>query len=122
MNNPFSIADFRDWQVTGVDMADLQQKGFQIQAIERERKVETLPRAIMAVRFSPEMFGTQFHPEADADGMLHYFQERERRNQLIEDYGMEMYLQMINDLEDKNKIELTHQTVLPSFFDDVTSG
>jgi GMP synthase-like glutamine amidotransferase len=75
----------------------------------------------MAVRFSAHMFGTQFHPEADAEGMLNYFQERERRNQLIQDYGMETYLRMIDDLEDKNKIELTHQTILPNFIKDVYS-
>jgi homoserine O-succinyltransferase/O-acetyltransferase len=119
LNNPFYIADFRDWQVTGADDDYLKKQGFQIQAIERERTNTELPRAIMAVRFSPEMFGTQFHPEADAEGMLNYFQERERRNQLIQDYGMETYLRMIDDLEDKNKIELTHQTILPNFIKDV---
>jgi homoserine O-succinyltransferase/O-acetyltransferase len=122
LHDPFYIADFRDWQVTGADEILMAKNGFQIQAIECERKLPELPRAIMAVRFTPEMFGTQFHPEADAEGMLSYFQERDRRNQLIQDLGMETYLRMIDDLEDKNKIELTHQTLLPNFIKDVCSA
>ncbi len=116
--NPFWIADFRDWQVTDADETDLQSKGFQIMAIERARKTPNAPRAIMAIRFSNEMFATQFHPEADADGMLHYFQQTEKRTQLIEEQGMEKYLQMIADLEDPQKIELTHRSILPAFMED----
>ena len=113
--NPFWIADFRDWQVTGADENALRDQGFKIIAIERPRKNPAYPRALMAIRFSKEMFGTQFHPEADADGMLHHFQEREKRLQLIEEQGMEKYLSMISDLEDPFKIELTFKSVLPAF-------
>lgn len=116
--NPFWIADFRDWQVINPDENALAKQGFQICALERPRKNPQDPRALMAIRFSPEMFATQFHPEADADGMLYYFQEREKRNQLIQELGMDKYMGMIEDLEDPNKIELTHNTLLPTFLKD----
>jgi len=116
--DPFWIADFRDWQVTDADAEELSKRGIEIAAIECPRKDARNPRAVMAVRLSREMFATQFHPEADAEGMLDYFQQREKRNQLIEEQGMENYLAMINDLEDPLKIELTHKTVLPAFIED----
>jgi homoserine O-succinyltransferase/O-acetyltransferase len=116
--NPFYIADFRDWQVTNADINYLQEQNFEILALEKARPHVDLPRAIMAVRFSDEMIGTQFHPEADADGMLSYFQEPERRKHIIAEHGIARYEQMLSDLEDDMKIDLTHRTILPTFLND----
>jgi homoserine O-succinyltransferase/O-acetyltransferase len=113
--NPFWIADFRDWQVVNADKNYLTEQGFVITALEKERPHVNLPRAIMAVRFSEFVFGTQFHPEADADGMLIHFQDPERKAQIIKDYGEERYFSMLSDLEDDQKINLTHETILPNF-------
>ena len=116
--NPFCIADFRDWQVVNPDKEYLKNQGFKILALEKERPYVSLPRAIMAMRFSNEMIGTQFHPEADADGMLAYFQQPDRRKHIITEYGIERYEQMLADLEDNLKIDLTHKTILPAFLND----
>ncbi len=113
--NPFCIADFRDWQVVNADKAYLKAHGFTIMALEKERPLVNLPRAIMAVRFSDEFFGTQFHPEADDDGMLAYFQEPDRKLQVVNNHGEVKYNRMIKDLKDPLKINLTHQTILPAF-------
>ena len=118
LENPFWIADFRDWQVTDADEKDITARGLKILALEKERPHIDLPRAIMAIRFSDTMIGTQFHPEADADGMHAYFQEPERREQIVRDYGLEKYEQMIADLADDNKIERTYKTILPTFLND----
>ena len=69
----------------------------------------------MAIRFSDEMFGTQFHPEADADGMLMHFHETERKAQVVNNHGEERYNQMIQDLSDQSKINHTHKVILPAF-------
>ena len=69
LSNPFWIADFRDWQVINVDGNVLLARGITVLAREKERPHVDLPRAVMAIRFSDEMIGTQFHPEADAEGM-----------------------------------------------------
>jgi homoserine O-succinyltransferase/O-acetyltransferase len=116
--DPFWIADFRDWQVTDADEAMMARRGFEVLALEKERPHVDLPRALMAVRFSPYMMGTQFHPEADADGMMSYFQQDDRRRQIIEDWGIEKYLAMLADLDDDQKIELTHRSILPHFLRD----
>jgi homoserine O-succinyltransferase/O-acetyltransferase len=113
--NPFWIADFRDWQVVHPDKEDLKNQGFKIVALEKERPHVDLPRALMAIRFSNEFFGTQFHPEADDDGMLAHFQDPERKIQVVSNHGEKKYNQMITDLKDDMKINLTHKTILPSF-------
>jgi GMP synthase-like glutamine amidotransferase len=116
--DPFWIADFRDWQVINADESYLSDCGFQVMAMEKARPHVNLPRAIMAVRFSGEFFGTQFHPEADDDGMLTYFHDPERKAQVIKDYGEERWHSMLADLNDPMKINLTHKTILPNFIND----
>jgi homoserine O-succinyltransferase/O-acetyltransferase len=113
--DPFWIADFRDWQVVNVDMEDFTQRGFKILALEKKRPRIKLPRAVMAIRFSETWIGTQFHPEADADGMYEHFNDPARREQVVRDYGQEKYDQMLEDLKDDRKIDLTHKTILPRF-------
>jgi GMP synthase-like glutamine amidotransferase len=115
---PFYIADFRDFQVINPDESELKKQGFEILALEKERPKIDLPRAIMAIRFSDEMIGTQFHPEADAPGMLTYLQEPERRAHILKEHGMEKYEQMLEDLEDSTKIDLTNKTIIPAFLND----
>jgi homoserine O-succinyltransferase/O-acetyltransferase len=113
--NPFWIADFRDWQVINPDKEEMKKQGFKIVALEKERPHVDLPRALMAIRFSTEFFGTQFHPEADDDGMLAHFQDPERKTQVVSNHGEKRYNEMIADLKDDMKINLTHKTILPAF-------
>jgi homoserine O-succinyltransferase/O-acetyltransferase len=113
--NPFWIADFRDWQVVNADKNQLEEQQMTILALEKERLHINLPRAIMAIRFTKEMIGTQFHPEADAEGMYSYFNDPERKAQVVKDYGEDRYLEMLADLKDDDKINLTHKTILPNF-------
>jgi homoserine O-succinyltransferase/O-acetyltransferase len=113
--NPFYIADFRRYQVIQADNQRFMELGAEILALEKPRPNINLERAIMAIRFSDEMFGTQFHPEADGDGMLDWFKQEDKKAQVIAEHGIEKYEQMIFDLSDPNKIERTQNTVLPLF-------
>ncbi len=113
--NPFYAADFREWQVVQPDLERLDELGAEILALEKIRPHVPLERALMAIRFSNEFFGTQFHPEADPDGMLEHFLNPERRQQVVAEHSEEKYLRMIDHLRDSDKIELTHNIVLPLF-------
>ena len=115
LSNPFYVADFRDWQVIKPDLDRLDEMGAEILSLEKIRPHIQLERAVMAIRFSNEFFGTQFHPEADADGMLLHFLEPERRQVIVQDYGEKKYLEMIEHLRDADKIELTNNIILPLF-------
>ena len=113
--NPFWVADFRHWQVVQPNLERLDSLSAKILALEKIRPYVPLERAIMAVRFSEEVFGVQFHPEADPKGMLDHFTQLERRKAIIEEHSEEKYLRMIRDLNDSGKLQLTQDIVLPLF-------
>jgi len=112
---PFYSVDSRDYQITEPNEAHLQELGIEILAMEKERPHVPLDRAVMALRFTPEIFGTQFHPEADGEGMLRHFQTDEKRNQIIANHGEEKYEEMVRLLQDPNTIELTESVIIPAF-------
>jgi homoserine O-succinyltransferase/O-acetyltransferase len=115
LNDPFYAVDSRDFQVIEPNHARLRQMGGSILAIEKERPHVALERAVMAVRFSEYMIGTQFHPEADAVGMTLHLQGEEKKQTVIKNYGYEKWSNMIEHLNDPEKIMWTYAHILPNF-------
>lgn len=113
--NPFYAMDSRDYQVIEPDYETIRRLGAKILAIEKERPHVPFQRAIMAARFTPYFIGTQFHPEADPEGMLIHLHKSDRKKSIIENHSYEKWLSMVEQLHDPGKILLTHSTVLPSF-------
>jgi homoserine O-succinyltransferase len=113
--DPFYAVDSRDYQITEPNLERLNEMGASILCLEKIRPHVPLDRAIMAIRFSPEIIGTQFHPEADNEGMLRYFLTDEKRNQIVTNFGQEKYDDMVSYLQDPDKIALTESIILPSF-------
>lgn len=116
--NPFYVADFRSYQVIQPRRKVFEKMGAQILSLEKKRPHIPLERAIMAIRFSEEMFGTQFHPEADPEGMLIHFSEKSKKEGIIKEHGIEKFERMMSDLENQKRIPLTHDVVIPGFLDD----
>jgi len=112
---PFYIVDSRKWQVIEPNDENLDSMGAQILALEKIRKHVDLERATMSIRFTPEMIGTQFHPEADAEGMIFYLKGEEKKQFVIETYGEEKYNEMLFHLNDPDKIMFTQNTMIPQF-------
>ncbi|MEZ5057857.1 MAG: GMP synthase [Saprospiraceae bacterium] len=113
--DPFWIADFREYQVVQPDYEVLDAIGAKILCLEKVRPHVPYERALMAIRFSNEFFGTNFHPEADPDGMREHFMQKERMDAVVDEFGKRKYMTMIRDLNDPEKIPLTHQMILPGF-------
>ncbi len=82
---------------------------------EKIRPHVPLERAVMGIRFTEEIFGVQFHPEADSEGMTMYFQQPEKRDHIIKHHGRRKYRDMMDHLEDDDKILRTNRTVIPRF-------
>jgi|SRR5690606_11625528 len=114
LTDPFYGADFRKYQVVNPDEKLLNELNAEILAFENETAEENNP-AIMAVRISNEIAGTQFHPEADPESMSFHFSQPERKKHIIERYDENKYKQMISYIEQPDKIKLTRKTVLPNF-------
>ena len=115
LQDPFYAVDSRDYQVITPDHNRLREMDASILAIEKERPHIPLERAIMAIRFNENMIGTQFHPEADAIGMSLYLQTEERKKTVVDNYGIEKWQSMIEQLNDPDKIMWTYAHILPNF-------
>lgn len=112
--NPFFAVDSRDWQV--VCAQDVRQDNeARVLALEKERPHVDLERCVMAVRFTDEIVGTQFHPEADPAGMKMYLLQEDKKHAVIASHGERKYLDMLASLDDPGKLLLTQSQVLPNF-------
>lgn len=115
--DPHYAVDSRDWQLIQPSLDVFEEHGAHILSLEKIRTHVEYERAIMAVRFSDEFIGTQYHPEADAEGMKVHFLKEENREMVIQNFSREKYDHMIEQLDDPDKIALTHKTVLPNFIE-----
>lgn len=115
--DPFYAVDSRAFQFIEPDYTRFEELGMKIAAIEKSRPHIHLERAVMAVRFSEEIFGTQFHPEANPAGMIENLKDEKNKMAMIENFGMEKYLETIDRIDDDDKITLTQAEILPRFLD-----
>jgi len=115
LQDPFYAVDSRSYQVIQPNHQRIADMGGRILAIEKERPHVPLERAIMAIRFSDTMIGTQFHPEADPIGMSMYLRRDDRKQTVIAEHGEEKWKSMIDQLEDPDKIRWTYSHVIPNF-------
>lgn len=121
LRDPFYAVDSRDYQVIEPNHHLIKEIGASILAIEKERVHVPYERAIMAVRFNEYFIGTQFHPEADAQGMSMYLQREDKKQTVIENHGEAKWSSMIEQLNDPRKIMFTYNHVLPNFLNNALS-
>ncbi|GAA4166506.1 hypothetical protein GCM10022217_40420 [Chryseobacterium ginsenosidimutans] len=115
LSNPFYAVDSRAYQFIEPNHERFEELGMKIVAIEKFRPHINLERAVMAIRFSEEIFGTQFHPEANPAGMIENLKDEKNKEAMIENFGMEKYLETIDRMDDEDKIILTQAQILPRF-------
>jgi len=111
----FYALDSREYQIISPNWQKMNDSGAKVLCLEKIREDIPLERAIMSIRFSKEVFGTQFHPEVDAEGMLRYLKQEEKMIAVISEHGLEKYELMIDQLDDPDKIRLTESIIIPSF-------
>ncbi|MGJ1430668.1 type 1 glutamine amidotransferase [Sphingobacterium spiritivorum] len=112
---PFYAVDSRAYQIVRPKSDHLDKYGMKITALEKIRPHVDLERAVMAIRFSDEIFGTQFHPEADPTGFMEALKIEKYRNSIIEDHGLEKYQETVDRINDQDKVVLTRREILPRF-------
>jgi len=115
--DPFYAVDSRLWQVIHPNEKRFMDLDMQLLAIEKERPYIDLPRAMMAIRFSDYFFATQFHPEADAVGVKSLLLTEEKKEEVISEHGKDKYNEMLERLDDPDKIMHTQSTIIPNFLD-----
>ncbi len=117
LDDPFYAVDSRLWQVINPNEKKFTDLGMQLLAIEKERPHVDLPRAMMAIRYSDYFFATQFHPEADAVGVKSLLLKEEKKQEVVSEHGLDKYNEMVERLDDPDKITLTQNTMIPNFLD-----
>jgi hypothetical protein len=65
------------------------------------------------MRFAPGIGGTQFHPEADAPGVLDWVERPESKAALAEAYGVFLLERMQKSLKDPERLAKTYALCIP---------
>lgn len=115
LDNPFWAIDSRDYQVVKPHFKKFKEMGAEIIALEKMRNHVEYERAIMGVRFSDELVGTQFHPEADPVGFFNHLKKHEVREEIIALKGKAKYLLMLEHVVEEHTIYKTNETLIPNF-------
>lgn len=113
--DPFYVADFRDWQVVQPNDRTLNKLGAEILSLEKIRPHVAFERSITGIRISPEIVGVQFHPEADPEAMRVHAIKPERKQDIIERFGLEKYNELMERLDNPSLLWRTRNTVMPRF-------
>ena len=115
--DPFFAVDSRDWQLVQPRLKVFEEKGAKILALEKIRTHVEYERAIMAVRFSDEFVGVQFHPEAEPVSMEAHFAKAENEEKVVATYGKRKYDNMMTHIRDTDNLESTYNSIIPGFID-----
>jgi homoserine O-succinyltransferase len=118
LHNTFYGADFRRYEVIAPDAVRLLELGSAITAMEIGEEEYKGEKGLMAVRFSDAWFGTQFHPEAHPDGMLHYLRRPEKKEMILTEFGMNTYEEMMHNALHPDRLTNTRDHILPGFIED----
>jgi homoserine O-succinyltransferase len=118
LSDPFYSMDSRSYQVVAPDYKKLEKVGASVLAIEKERPHVPLERSVMAIRFDQYMIGTQFHPEADAAGTIKLLKRKKKA--VIAEHGEAKWQNMMELLNEPDKIIATHAHIIPNFLHQAT--
>lgn len=115
LGDPFYVVDSRDYQITQPNQEKIRERGGAVLCLEKFRPHVDLERAVMSIRFDDAFIGMQFHPEADAPGMRMYLLREDKKEIVIEKHGEKKYWDMLDHLNDPDKIMATYHAVVPRF-------
>ncbi|MFT4567797.1 MAG: homoserine O-succinyltransferase [Saprospiraceae bacterium] len=115
LDNPMWVIDSRLYQVIKSNARVFNKQGAKLLSLEKIRNHVELERAVMAIRFTDEIIGTQFHPEADQNTFFSILQDKSVREETIALRGKKKYYRMLDDLLDQEKVAKTYNTILPNF-------
>jgi homoserine O-succinyltransferase len=120
LHSPFYGADFRRYEVIFPNEGRLKELDVTITALENPDLDIDENRALMAVRFSDAWYGTQFHPEAHPDGMVHYLRRPEKKEMILANFGLNTYEEMMHNALHPDRLAHTRDLILPGFLKDAT--
>src|SRR5690606_19920265 len=115
LDQPFYAVDSREFQCVYPNLQKIKKLNMNVLAIENSRDHQSLSRALMAIRFSEEIIGTQFHPEANPEDVMCNLIDEKYKAVLIQRIGLENYLNTLELADDEDKIKRTQVEIIPGF-------
>ncbi len=115
MQDTFHALESRLYQIIEPNDHVIEKMNAKIIALEKSRPSIPLERAIMALAFSANMTGVQFHPEAETQELIRYFQREDIKQPIIENFGIEKWNSIIDALVHPSLIEDTYAKMIPNF-------
>lgn len=115
LDQPFYAVDSREFQCVYPNLQKIKKLNMSVLAIENSRDHQSLSRALMAIRFSDEIIGTQFHPEANPEDVMCNLIDEKYKTVLIQRIGLENYLNTLELADDEEKIKRTQIEIIPGF-------
>ena len=122
----FFAWEHREWEAIGLDPRRLAEIGGELWATESRVDPDTLALApgashkgdgLLVFRFSNNIEGTQFHPEADRDGAMAWLVRPEQTAAAVLAYGELTYARMLKSLDDPSRLVRTFERFIPGWLD-----
>jgi GMP synthase-like glutamine amidotransferase len=117
LKETFYAFESRSYQIIAPNDEKLSVMKAQIIALEKMRPTVPLERAIMALQFSENMYGVQFHPEAALQDLIFYFNEPATKQSIIDEFGIEKWQRIVGHLDLDSPIQNTYAHLIPNFLD-----
>jgi GMP synthase-like glutamine amidotransferase len=122
LQETFYALESRSYQIIAPNDEKIKSMNAQIMALEKMRPKVPLERAIMAIRFSENMYGVQFHPEAALNDLIVYFNNPDTKQSIVEEFGLEKWERIIDHLDQDSPINATYTHFIPNFLDKAITG
>ena len=113
LDGKFYAFDNRDWQAVDPDLQKLKQIGAAVLSYEANGR--GYGKAVTAIRYTPEIETVQFHPEAEKHGILMRLSDPHEKKEIVEMMGDAKFDELIQSLNNPEKLMRTYKTILPGF-------
>ena len=106
--------EHRTWEAIDLDETRLAALGGSLLARE-SRDGESKGKGILALDLAPGIECTQFHPEADRQGVIVWVSKREQAQAFVDTYGLVTYDRMLRTLDNPERIAKTFTLLVPGW-------
>lgn len=109
------VFENRSWEAVHPDEKRMQQLGTVVLARESRNNRKDKGDGLLGLSFAPGILGTQFHPEADRQGLRAWVYSEEQAAEFKKIYGDALYQRMLKTLDDPSRVARTFAIFVPTW-------
>lgn len=108
--------EHRNWEAVDLQPKRLEAIGGAVLATEsREGQPPDKGKALLGMKFTHGIWGTQFHPEADKPGVMAWIEKPEHKVAVTDAYGQLLYDRMVKSLSNPDRLAKTFSLLIPGW-------